>query len=118
MNSTTEQRPTRIMDQDITVVIPTVGRAILEQSLTAIIDGDRVPGRIVAQQGVFTVHGGDTSGLDEQFSGKPCRIARILLDSERRYSFWWDLIRAGVNRTSVFPELDSVTNVLIRSEDP
>ena len=47
MNSATKQRPTRIMDQDITVVIPTVGRAILERSLTAIINGDRVPGRIV-----------------------------------------------------------------------
>jgi GT2 family glycosyltransferase len=42
-----ENRAARIMDNDVTVVIPTLGRKILQRSLEAIVNGEHVPGRII-----------------------------------------------------------------------
>ena len=47
MNSAPGRSRAEAMDRDITVVIPTVGREILEQSLAALVNGERVPGRII-----------------------------------------------------------------------
>lgn len=47
MNNIRKHRTTRIMDDDITVVIPTLGREILQRSLEAIVNGEHVPGRII-----------------------------------------------------------------------
>jgi FRG domain-containing protein len=73
--------------------------------------------RIVAQQGVFTVHGADESPLEVQFAkARRPMIARIVLDATRKHSMWWDLIQSGVTRLSIFPELDSAANLLKRSQ--
>ncbi len=47
MSSSSERRQTRAMDTEITVVIPTLGRPILKQSLAALVDCDPLPGRII-----------------------------------------------------------------------
>lgn len=47
MNNAFGSRTTAVKDQDITVVIPTLGREILQRSLHAIISGERAPGRII-----------------------------------------------------------------------
>lgn len=61
--------------------------------------------RIVAQQGLFTVHGRDRAPLDEL--GANClRIARIVLDRANIGRMWRDLETCGVNPLSLFPDLD------------
>jgi GT2 family glycosyltransferase len=47
MNSFKERHSDRIIDHDITLVIPTLGRAILQRSLEAIVNGKHLPGRII-----------------------------------------------------------------------
>jgi hypothetical protein len=47
MNSFKERHSDRIIDHDITLVIPTLGRAILQRSLEAIVKGKHLPGRII-----------------------------------------------------------------------
>jgi len=47
MNRSVQDSSSRQIDPEITVVIPTIGRPILEQCLGAITDGDTLPGRII-----------------------------------------------------------------------
>lgn len=47
MHSVSEHRPAQTKDEDITVVIPTLGREILARSLGAIVGGEALPGRII-----------------------------------------------------------------------
>lgn len=47
MDSSFQKGTLRAIDQEITVVIPTIGRPILEQCLAAITGGDTLPGRII-----------------------------------------------------------------------
>ncbi len=65
--------------------------------------------RIVAQQGMFTVHGHETSGIEEfaaRHSG--IKLGAVHLDLSRAAQISSELRVAGVNRLSVFPDLDSV----------
>jgi len=67
--------------------------------------------RIVAQQGVFTVHGHDHQSIDRiaaSNSGSVIRLARIVLDRANLASLWEELELAGTSRMSLFPHLDSV----------
>ena len=67
--------------------------------------------RIVAQQGVFTIHGHDRRSIDslaasgEEFSIK---LAKIVFDRANLAQLWSELELAGVSRVGLFPELDSV----------
>ena len=47
MNSIKDHKTGRTIDRDITLVIPTLGRTILQRSLEAITDGNHLPGRII-----------------------------------------------------------------------
>jgi GT2 family glycosyltransferase len=47
MDSPLQKGTSRRIDREITVVIPTIGRPILEQCLAAITAGDSLPGRII-----------------------------------------------------------------------
>jgi hypothetical protein len=72
--------------------------------------------RVIAQQGVFTVHGVDHAPLDTP-SGKGRRgvalqLARILIDRSRLACIMQDLEHVGVNRYSLFPDLDSLSKHL------
>jgi len=68
--------------------------------------------RIIAQQGMFTLHGRDTTPLDTLASSHDCagviRLGSIQLDRSRLPSFVDDLIVAGISRLALFPDLDSV----------
>lgn len=67
--------------------------------------------RIVAQQGVFTVHGYENISLDALANsdvGKEIRLAKIVLDQRAIPQFWDDIQLLGVNRFSLFPDLDSL----------
>ena len=63
--------------------------------------------RLVAQQGMFTIHGVDRRPLDDiARGGKRPRLAKVILDRSRVANHWDDLATAGVNWHTVFPDLD------------
>ena len=68
--------------------------------------------RLVAQQGMFTLHGHTDvimEGLSEPTSGADAvRLAAIVIDTNQICRIWEDLRMMGVGRLGVFPELDSV----------
>ena len=67
--------------------------------------------RIVAQHGVFTLHGHDNGSIDSlATSSSPAtiRLARIKLDRANLAHTWEDLELLGIDRGAMFPELDSV----------
>ena len=70
--------------------------------------------RLSAQQGVFTIHGRDNRSIDA-FAGLPgtfeVRLARIILDRANLHHLWAELEIMGVNRLTLFPELDSVAYI-------
>jgi hypothetical protein len=73
--------------------------------------------RIVAQRGVFTIHGSEGIAieqiLDNSSSGKD-KIAKITIDPDRRSQLTCDLYTLGINRTALFPEPESVAEDLKR----
>jgi hypothetical protein len=74
--------------------------------------------RIVAQRGVFTIHGCDEAPLEVVFERNPKtdeqRLARIDLSSSSAEDILNDLWTLGVNRTALFPEPASVAEDLRR----
>lgn len=70
--------------------------------------------RLAAQQGVFTIHGHDPEPL-QSFLNTPAkcqiRLARIVLDRANTAHLWAELELAGVNRLTLFPDLDSVSYI-------
>jgi len=72
----------------------------------------RTDERIIAQQGVFTVHGHSAKSLESIASGAssrtPIHLARIVLDRGNLPFLWEELQLAGVGRLALFPDLDSV----------
>ncbi len=71
----------------------------------------RQTARIIAQQGMFTIHGCDNTSLDalavDDSSGL-IRLGCIQLDNARLASLVEELILVGVTRLALFPDLDSV----------
>jgi hypothetical protein len=69
----------------------------------------RANSRIVAQQGVFTLHGHERKALDVIATNDPrIRLGRVTLDRARIGHFASDLEVFGVHEAGVFPELDSL----------
>lgn len=67
--------------------------------------------RIVAQQGMFTVHGTARDGIDELAASNPgIKLGVIHLDRSRAAQLIAELRVAGINRLSQFPDLDSVAD--------
>jgi hypothetical protein len=66
--------------------------------------------RIIAQRGVFTVHGHDTQSINDLALqvGSCIKLARIRLDSANLAKLWEGLELSGVNRMAMFPDLDAV----------
>jgi len=68
--------------------------------------------RLIAQQGTFTIHGHETTPIDELAkSGKgrsQVRIAQLRLNIEATSEFWEILELLGVSRLSLFPDLDAL----------
>lgn len=66
--------------------------------------------RIVAQQGMFTVHGSGGEGIEAfAHSRVEIKLGVIRLDLSRVARIAAELRVAGVNRLSLFPDLDSVS---------
>ena len=74
--------------------------------------------RIVAQRGVFTVHGTDPTPIDTlpilDRRRRDSRLAKIVIPAGARLSLLRDLWAVGVNRTAIFPEPQSVADDLVR----
>lgn len=75
--------------------------------------------RIVAQRGVFTIHGTEEAPINELMSrvvtpGKP-GIARFTFDEARRHELIEDLYCLGVCKAVLFPEPQSVADDLRRT---
>lgn len=68
----------------------------------------RATARITAQQGLFTIHGREKSCIRQLAEKLNIRMALIYIDSNAAPLMWNDLQVAGVNRLSLFPELESV----------
>lgn len=68
--------------------------------------------RIIAQQGMFTLHGRDRTPLDTLASSHDTtgviKLGNIQLDRSGLPSFVDDLIVTGISRLALFPDLDSV----------
>lgn len=79
----------------------------------------RYNSRIVAQRGVFTVHGINELPIDEVFRANAkideSRIQRITIDPGSCAKLLRDLRAMGINQTSLFPEPSSVASDVIRS---
>jgi hypothetical protein len=76
----------------------------------------RYNARVVAQRGVFTVHGVDRKPIEQVFTEqaeKP-RIERILVDPAKCSDLLRDLRALGINQSALFPEPDSVARDLRR----
>jgi len=65
--------------------------------------------RIVAQQGMFTLHGREMTPIDGYAQNAvEIKLARVLLDRARVAQLSAELQVLGVNRLSLFPDLDNV----------
>lgn len=63
--------------------------------------------RIVAQHGVFTVHGVDRIPLDIALGSEPCVLARIDVHLDRKDNIEHMLRALGLKHSVLFPDLDS-----------
>src|SRR5262249_38698465 len=71
----------------------------------------RANARIVAQQGMFTVHGHERRSLDAYARDNDrIKMGRILLDRARLAEVMADLRGIGGHRVAMFPEPDSVAS--------
>jgi len=71
----------------------------------------RASSRIVAQQGMFTLHGTNSLGFEElALKHTEIRLGAVSLDRSRTPHLIAELRRAGVNRLSLFPDLDSLAD--------
>jgi len=71
----------------------------------------RANDRIVAQQGMFTVHGHSTGSIDALARKRTTiGLARIQIDRARCPHLWRELEVLGVHRLAMFPDLDAVAS--------
>ena len=75
--------------------------------------------RIVAQRGVFTVHGSDEVSIEEVLRAdsppaEETRLAQVLIDPGKCETLLRDLRTLGLNQSTLFPEPDSVSKDLMR----
>jgi hypothetical protein len=75
----------------------------------------RVTPRIASQDATFTLHGTNHAGLDmlaQNTHFSPLKLAPISIATNTVSSVWDELELTGVNRLSLFPDLDSVSEYL------
>ncbi len=75
----------------------------------------RVTPRIASQDATFTLHGTNHAGLDVLARKKPfgrLKLASVCIATNRISHIWDELELTGVNRLSLFPDLDSVSEYL------
>lgn len=66
--------------------------------------------RIQAQSGTFTIHHNDRSPIEKIGDGKHCQ--KFLIPSSAKEKIMEELLILGVNRFSLFPEMDSIGRML------
>ncbi len=70
--------------------------------------------RIIAQKGVFTLHGYDKKGLNkiipliEKFSLSHIKIDKIIINGKSKLKILKQLYLAGINNSVVFPEIEGI----------
>jgi hypothetical protein len=99
--------------------------AAISESVSSVIGGltnetpiailpPRSTNRIVAQQGVFTLHGAGSQPLEHYYGREPeHRIAKIRIPELAAARMWLDLLLCGVHRFSIFPDLSALSRYLI-----
>lgn len=71
--------------------------------------------RIVAQRGVFTIHGTDEVSLQQLFKDEHSpRLAKLLIEPTVCHSMLRSLRALGVNETTLIPAAESVSKDLKR----
>lgn len=70
--------------------------------------------RIIAQQGVFTVHGANPQPLEELLQGHRAVLAQINIDPEASPTLLEQLEICGISEMRLFPELDKLAPALKR----
>lgn len=84
------------------------GRVISNERPIALLP-PRTSARIIAQQGVFTIHGSGSLPLNAYYGNKPGhRLQRISLNPQGACAMWRDLLLCGINHFSVFPDLPNL----------
>ena len=77
--------------------------------------------RILAQQGVFTVHGADMSGLEELFGvdsaadGVSSGLVKIEIDQQAAPGLCQDLEVLQIHEFALFPELPTLAKHLLKT---
>jgi FRG domain-containing protein len=67
--------------------------------------------RITAQQGMFTLHGRKQIPINEMAKADPMiLLAKIQIDTSRVSHLWFELQLCGINRLTLFPELDALAS--------
>lgn len=95
-----------LSDLDANPVVRTV-RAVVPLAVRP----SRSTPRIVAQKGMFTIHGSDSTSLDERCAGPRNNgklLDRIIVPAEHRKRMKKELLLAGVSYSSLFPDLDGL----------
>ena len=64
--------------------------------------------RIVRQGGIFTIHFPPSCSLDEQLP-RGDKLEKIIIDKEYQKQFSIDLSHYGINKMSLFPDLDGLS---------
>ena len=66
--------------------------------------------RMVAQQSAFTIHGDDHRSLNEILKDRALDhlVSKITIPSESVSEINFDLVKCGVSRASIFPDLDGL----------
>lgn len=65
-----------------------------------------VTARIAAQRGLFTVHPEPAKSLNSGDDG--CVVHRAIIDPRYKLKLQWNLSRFGINKRSLFPDLDGL----------
>lgn len=74
----------------------------------------RTTNRIIAQQGVFTIHGTGLEPLESYYgSGENERLAKIIISPQAVGKVWRDLLLCGVHHFAVFPELEKLSEHIV-----
>ncbi len=74
----------------------------------------RTTNRIIAQQGVFTIHGAGTEPLEGYYGSEEShRLAKIIISPHSIGKIWRDLFLCGVHHFAIFPEMDKLSEYIV-----
>lgn len=67
-----------------------------------------IASRIVRQGGLFTVHGDPSKNFEDEMDSRE-RLEKIIISNSYRKQLLFDLSHYGINRSTLFPDLDGLS---------